>query len=168
MPGWSPEVANAFLLLANDQGRSLDQMQLQELVYIAHGWCLAMTGEPLTRDAPQAMAYGHEYRKLAEALAAFGAGAVTQPNGDTDPISDETGASPTSLNEMERKLIASIFSEYGGLSSGQMAILIRGPGSPWEEVYADGSGMNHLLPKNLIRDQFLAFDALFPGSHRPE
>lgn len=54
VPGWSREIANRFIRLAATEGRCFDQMQLQDLVYIAHGWCLALTGEPLTGDRPEA------------------------------------------------------------------------------------------------------------------
>jgi len=37
MVAWSPEIANEFIRLARAEARLLDQMQLQELVYIAHG-----------------------------------------------------------------------------------------------------------------------------------
>jgi uncharacterized phage-associated protein len=56
--------------------RKFDQMQLQELVYIAHGWCLAISGEPLTGERPEAMPYGPEYRRLANALARYSVGSL--------------------------------------------------------------------------------------------
>lgn len=36
MPAWSSEIANDFIRLAAKNGRPLNQMQLQELIYIAH------------------------------------------------------------------------------------------------------------------------------------
>jgi uncharacterized phage-associated protein len=72
MPAWSPQIANEVIRLASADGRAFDQMKLQELVYIAHGWCLAITGEPLTGDRPEALKHGPEYRRLADALAGCG------------------------------------------------------------------------------------------------
>ena len=51
MPNHRPEaVANRFLELAGDEG--LTQLQIQKLVYIAHGWTLALYDQPLTRELP--------------------------------------------------------------------------------------------------------------------
>ena len=77
MPAWSPEIANELIRLASAEGKAFDQVQLQELVYIAHGWCLAITGEPLTGDRPEALEHGPEYRRLAEALARWRLDPVT-------------------------------------------------------------------------------------------
>ena len=54
MAAWSPEIANDFIRLAATDGRAFDQIQLQKLVYIAHGLCLARYGKPLTYDRPEA------------------------------------------------------------------------------------------------------------------
>ena len=54
MPAWSTQIADEFIALASQDGRALDQLQLEKLVYIAHGWCLAATGQPLTGDRPEA------------------------------------------------------------------------------------------------------------------
>lgn len=78
MPAWSPEIANDFIGMAKTVGRPLDQLQLQALVYIAHGWCLAFLDQPLTGDRPEAWEYGPVYRRLANALAGYGREAITR------------------------------------------------------------------------------------------
>ena len=135
MPRSSIEVANAFLKLAHDQGTTLDQMQLQELVYIAQGSFLAMHGKVLTGDSPEARAYGHEYPRLAESLASHGAAPLDQLIGAADNL--DAGASPAApgyFTGVEQDLIARVLSDYDGLTSVQMATLTRGPGSPWEQI----------------------------------
>src|SRR4051794_743511 len=72
VPGWSPEIANEFIRLAAADGRAFDQLQLQGLVYVAHGWCLAFHDQPLTGDRPEAWEFGPMYRRLADALAPYG------------------------------------------------------------------------------------------------
>ena len=40
-------IANYFLEKAKAEGNSLTPMQVQKLVYFAHGWYLGLFGEPL-------------------------------------------------------------------------------------------------------------------------
>ena len=51
-------VANFFLDQAQEEGQKLDHMKLQKLAYIAHGWHLAITGEPLFHERVEAWPYG--------------------------------------------------------------------------------------------------------------
>src|SRR5437867_1299935 len=80
-------VANEFLRAAWQSGRTLTNMQLQKLVYIAHGYTLAMTHDPLIRQSVEAWRYGPVIRDLYRALQKYGAGQVTefipQPLGET-------------------------------------------------------------------------------------
>ena len=78
MPTHSAALANEFIDRANSCGKQLTQMQLQKLVYIAHGWNLAINGSPLTEDTPQAWDYGPVYRDLWLALRSFGKSAVNE------------------------------------------------------------------------------------------
>jgi len=46
----SKAVANLLIDVAKGHGQKLDQMKLQKLVYISHGWNLAISGNPLISD----------------------------------------------------------------------------------------------------------------------
>ena len=158
MPGWSDEIANEFIQLALADGRAFDQMHLQELVYIAHGWCLAMTGQPLTGDRPAAREHGPEYRRLADALACWGVRPVTREirhpdlNGSISRT-DQSFPGPE-LSSAEHDLLNRTYTEYGDLKTGQLALLTRAPGTPWEHVFADGSGEGRDISHQVIRAQF--------------
>ena len=159
MPAWSPEIANELIRMAAAEGKVFDQMHLQELVYIAHGWCLAITGEPLTGDRPEALEHGPEYRRLAEALARWGIEPVTLEIEVDDEHSrrskmDATVHAQSELSPIEREVLVRIYAEYGNLQTSQLATLTRAQGTPWEQVFADGAGQRRDVPHDLIRTQF--------------
>jgi len=120
----------------------------------------------LTGDSPEARAHGHEYPRLAESLASHGAAPLDQLIGAADNL--DAGASPAApgyFTGVEQDLIARVLSDYDGLTSVQMATLTRGPGSPWEQIYADGKGMNRKIPDDLMRAQFITLtEAVSSGS----
>ena len=128
MPAWSPQVANVLVKMALKGGKPFNQMQLQELVYIAHGWCLAMSGQPLTGDRPEALEHGPEYRRLAEALANWGVEPVTAP---IEEISakvsrmDATLSGDGVLSPSERNILARVYAEYGQVDVRKLATVTR-------------------------------------------
>lgn len=159
MPAWSPEIANEFIRLAALDGRAFDQMQLQKLVYIAHGWTLALTGEPLTGDRPEAWDFGPMYRRLADALAAYGRQPVTQTiplgRGSNPGVCTEADGTWSELEPIERELISRITREYGVFSSSQLSALTRGDDAPWAHVYRAGEGRFRDISHALVRGQFV-------------
>ena len=63
-------IANYFLDKADEESISLTPMKIIKLVYIAHGWYLALTDKPLIKDYVEAWTYGpvipdlyHEFKK---------------------------------------------------------------------------------------------------------
>ena len=157
MPAWSPEVANEFIGLAAEEGRQLDQAQLQKLVYIAHGWCLATTGQPLTGDRPEAWDFGPVYRRLAEALTRCGMNPVNGKIANQPPIGISLGdwKSTSDLDALERDVIARVYQDYSGFDASQLSNLTRRGEAPWARVYADGEGRFRDIPHQLIRAQFV-------------
>lgn len=160
MAGWSPEIANEFIRLAQAEGESFTQMQLQKLVYIAHGWALAITGIPLTLDLPEAWEYGPVYPSLRSALRRYGASPVTQEvlNAQYFPsptLSEPDAPARASLTKDERKIIDRVFSDYGHFHAYQLSALTHQPDTPWSQIYNGGIGKFHQIPNALIRQHFV-------------
>ena len=159
MPSWSTNIANELIKLASKERKAFNQMQLQELVYIAHGWCLAISGQPLTGDRPEALEHGPEYRRLADALAHYGVKPVTQDIncGATIEIaskSDATLSRGSELSDFEHDILGRIYADYGELDIRHLAMVTRAEGTPWEAVYDGGLGKNRDIPHTLIKAQF--------------
>lgn len=160
MPGWSPEIANAFIAIGACHRRYFNQIQLQDLVYIAHGWCLALHGQPLTGDRPEAFRYGPEYRRLADALADKGLGTIRDQIAVSRVYGSLLHSNPNApavahSTHTERELVEKVFREYGHLPSTTLASVTRAPGSPWAKIFADGAGSGRDIGHGLIRAQFL-------------
>jgi uncharacterized phage-associated protein len=139
----SVAIANEFLRRAGDGG--LTQMQLQKLVYFAHGWSLALRNQPLTSDELQAWNYGPVYPDLYDHTKYFGKGPITR---QITPDDDEAvrfftrsgRADPykATLTADEKSLLDAVWSRYGRLSGVRLSALTHQPGTPWFETFKLG------------------------------
>jgi uncharacterized phage-associated protein len=159
VPGWSTEIANELIRMAAASGRPLNQLQLQELVYIAHGWCLALTGQPLTGDRPEALEHGPEYRRLAQAFERSGTDPVTREIEIVKPdqIQSETESILQDARVLSRQEIAILertYAEYASLEVSRLATITRAEGTPWHTVFAEGAGKRRDIAHGMIRAQF--------------
>ena len=138
-------VANEFLDLAKRDGGVLDPMKIQKLVYLAHGWNLAFTGEPLIKQQVEAWPYGPVIPNLYQEFKKFRA----------SPITDRASA-PTneSVKEDEKRLMDAVWRKYGPLSSIQLSMLTHETGYAWALTMKE-SGPFSVIPDELIRDEFV-------------
>jgi uncharacterized phage-associated protein len=160
MADWSPAIANEFIRRAAADGKGLTQMQLQKLVYIAHGWNLAINGAPLTRDEPEAWDYGPVYKELRRALRPYGRDEVTREirkseyvPGTFDDNPDEPAVA--ALTPEEQAVVDRVYRDYGKFHAFQLSALTHRAGTPWTEVYANGAGKFDEIPPQMIRDHFV-------------
>src|SRR5437870_3577302 len=70
-------IANYFLDLAKLANQELNPMKIQKLVYYAHGWNLALDGQPLIDEAVEAWTYGPVIPSLYHEFKKYGGGPIT-------------------------------------------------------------------------------------------
>lgn len=142
----STQVANAFLDLAQANGVSLTPMQLIKLVYIAHGWMLALYDKPLISDEVQAWKFGPVIPELYRYVAKFRAG----------PVVGRLPEPPAPrFDEQEDALIAEVFEKYGKRSGGALSSLTHRPDTPWAHVWKPDSWASP-IPNSLIKEHYRA------------
>ena len=162
MPGWSPEIANEFIIRSLATQNPLGQAKLQRLVYIAHGHVLALTGQPLTGDRPEAWVYGPVYRRLADAVAPWGKEAITRPIMTSDLLLPDSRSHAEAevraeLDEAEYTILDEVYNFYASVKSEDLSVLTRGETAPWRSVRESASGRSVEISHQLIRVQFERF-----------
>ena len=119
-------VANAFLKIAEEEGKELTNMQLQKLVYIAHGYALALLDRPLYWDTTRAWQWGPVIPNLYDPLRKYGRRIVTEPL-ETDDKLDDDGE--------EMNIIKGVWKEYGYLSGGKLSAITHRDNTPWSQTW---------------------------------
>jgi uncharacterized phage-associated protein len=151
-------IANEFIKRAFVEGRKLTPMQLQKLVYLAHGWNLAVTGEPLIEGRFEAWDWGPVNRPLYEALRKFGADPVDRllHRGEDLPLFGEDNDGPVAIEELvgqERDVINRTWKVYGKYPAFQLSALTHEAGTPWAMVYQKKG--NREVSNSAIQEYFV-------------
>lgn len=137
-------VANKFIELAKRDGKPQTNMQLQKLVYIAHGWSLALLGRPLIKELVEAWQWGPVIPSLYHNLSRYGSGVVDRPI-----PTFQTGQ----LSPAEKRLIESVWKNYGDLSGPQLSAMTHQGDTPWDKIMKM-SGLRSVIPDHLIADHY--------------
>jgi uncharacterized phage-associated protein len=148
-------IANEFIARAKREGRSLTHMHIQKLVYLAHGWNLAVNGKSLIEDDIEAWDFGPVVRKLYDALKQNTNRPVRQKIrwGDDTPFrSDDGEVAEADLSPKEEAVIEKVWSTYKNFEAFQLSALTHEHGSPWDEFYERGK--NRVIDNNKIWDYF--------------
>ena len=139
-------VANAFIELAQRAGKTLTNMQLQKLVYIAFGYYAGFTHHRLFRDDIQAWNYGPVIPNLYHRLKIYGVGKVTVPLETDVPVIADS-------NEMQ--VIKGVWDAYGKYTAIQLSSLTHKEGTPWSYMWAKANGRKNVpIPFELIESHY--------------
>lgn len=153
VPYDSRAVANYFL-----SQKRLTQMRLHRLIYYAHGWHLALRGEPLMDEFVEAWNYGpmtptvfHEFKDL-------GLSPISRFATDFQPLTGRWDRIPTidADDQATERLLDRVWTVYKVYSSAQLIHMTHEPGTPWSETRSKHPGIkNANIPNELIRRFFV-------------
>jgi len=147
MPNHDPRViANEFLRLNRGP---MPQMKLQKLVYIAHGWNLAINREPLVSGRIEAWDGGPVMRTLWNHLRDFG---YDLKSGYLAGVA--TSQFNSEITQSEAAIIHHVWNKYGGYTGLELSNMTHEPGTPWSNAYF-GKGRNAALSQGDIQQHFI-------------
>lgn len=145
----SRAVANEILGIAQSMDKKLTLMQLTKLVYLAHGWSLALLERPLTANAPQAWQYGPVYPHVYKAFKGY----------QSKPIRDLARDKNTGVvysgdfDDQEEELMRSVVSGYGDMHAFRLSDIMHRDGTPWKYTI-DTDGLYKEIPDRVIKEHF--------------
>jgi uncharacterized phage-associated protein len=157
-------IANEFMKLALIDKRQLTQMHLQKLVFLAHGWNLAILDNSLVDEQVEAWSYGPVIRALYDALKRYGSGPVKRSIrwGDDTPIDDgdDDGIAKEELTVSERRVIELTWKLYGDLEAFKLSAITHVDEGPWKKAFE--RGRNQIITNDAIKAYFRS---LMLGQH---
>lgn len=142
----SRQVANQFVRLARNDSRSLSITQLLKLVYIAHGWHLALLDKPLILDFAGAWDHGPVVPNVYFSF---------RPQGKTDlgEFKFPDGVLPE-IDEASSSIIQQTYDQYGGKSASALSALTHIDGGPWD-LTRKKYGKQANIPNEWIREHYV-------------
>lgn len=158
MPLDAIAVANALLDIARQEGATdVTPMKLQKLVYYAHGWNLAVTGQPLIDEQIEAWQYGPVVDSIYHAAKGYGNTPIAQR------LVNQMGY-PAELSAADKSVVTPllnwIWQQYGQFSGVYLSNLTHMPNTPWyqvahqEKLYFGYIPRGTDIPTNVIQEHF--------------
>lgn len=150
-------VANWLISRAQEKGLKLTPMQLQKLLYFAHGWFLALTGKPLLKQPIEAWQYGPVVSDIYHSFKKFGSNVITAP---ISPSSEDAVARSYSMDLTDPDFPAAahicdqVLDLYGKLSGPVLMGMTHAEGSPWSKFYGDGCHWSREIKNEEIKEYF--------------
>ena len=150
-------VANYFIRRALDENKPVTAMQVLKLVYIAHGWYLAlMEGRPLIKDDVEAWQYGPVIPVLYHEIKAFKGNPCDSLLSLYDGKRD-VYEHPTVKNKIALLLLDAVWKKYGYRSGLNLSSLTHKAGTPWDQVWNKEGGSTRrgaVIPNALIKKHY--------------
>lgn len=139
-------VANEFIRLGESAGNPLTPLQIMKLVYLAHGWMLAIYDQPLVEEDFEAWRYGPVVPDLYQAMKIYRADALREPLvlGSIAQIQDGgrirfVPIEPRPFSVQETWVIEAVYQHFGSWPASKLIQVTHQLGSPWHKVWAPGS-----------------------------
>jgi uncharacterized phage-associated protein len=160
MSTYSPfQIANGFLERGFRDSIPVDHMKVHKLLYLAHGYYIARTGDPLLNELFQAWKLGPVIPSVYHRLKKFGAASITEYAAVYDPKLGATvpAAAPEGDFEYE-KVREFVWTNYGNRESIALSKLTHRLGGAWQQAIQANPGIQGPPMLNeSIKEEFRPF-----------
>lgn len=153
-------IANFFIEKSLEDNSSLSPLKLMKLIYIAHGWCLALLDKELIDEPVQAWKYGpviesvyHEFKYYGHNRIDSFANGVILKGGKVEIIKSK-------IDENDKNtflLLERVWDQYKNFTGIELSKWSHKEGGPWYKSWHEDGGSNqknHPIPNSLINDYF--------------
>jgi uncharacterized phage-associated protein len=159
-PESTKAVANFFIQKLNEKGLDVSPMKLQKLVYFAHGWHLALSGDPLIAESVQAWQYGPVVESLYHDVKHWGSDTIRQPIAETVFDNGVLRLVIPSVSDTQKlHLLDQIALIYGEFDALQLSNMTHMPDTPWAAIksqFANQLNQHSVtIPDALVREYFV-------------
>lgn len=161
-PYSSASIANMFLNKAFLESRTISPMQIQKLLYLAHGHYLHWTGKPLIDEVFQAWKFGPVLASIYVECKEYGKSGITKFLSENE-MSYENGSfrfqsfpAPLPVDDEIEELIKFVWDSYKDYEPFVLSRWTHEKGGPWDEVTQGGHVIlkNMEVPNEVIRKYF--------------
>jgi uncharacterized phage-associated protein len=147
-------VANYFIKKSLETGIQLTPMHVIKLSYIAHGWHLGFTDEPLLNEAIEAWKYGPVVPTIYHSFKKYGAEKVTKLEDEIDLNAQTVVVCQPTVQEAKTiGLLNQVFSVYSKFSALQLSALTHQANTPWDITFRQ-NGEGAIIPNDLIKQHY--------------
>lgn len=134
-------------------------LHIMKLVYISHGWHLAVLGKPLILDEIEAWKYGPVIPSLYRTLKSYGREYITSlsycgTSLNSNEIDKRKEFIQSRIHKLSRELIDRVIKEYSKLSAMQLSSLTHQNGTPWSQCYKDDV-LFKKIPNSVIQKHYV-------------
>lgn len=138
-------IANQFLEFGKQENNPVDPMKIQKLVYLAHGWNLALYGVPLVSQPIEAWRYGPVISDLYQEFRDFRANPINR-------FANVWGC----LQEPTKAFLKSVWDTYKNYTPIQLSMLTHEPGGAWDWTIRNVNTVwgNPTIPSDIIAQEF--------------
>ena len=143
-------IANYFIKKAHEEGSQIKPLRLMKLVYIAHGYMLAILNRSALNprfDKVEAWKYGPVIPSVYHSFKQYGNGPIEK---QTVIIHDEKVKNGNCVVDLETPMLEGkeekaicdvVWKNYKGYSDSELVTMLHKDGSPWALVYVEGQNI---------------------------
>lgn len=114
-------LAKYIVSYANAHNFGINMTKLQKLLYISYGVYLAVTGNRLTNEHPQAWPYGPVFPTTRNKLLKYN-------------LEDISGFQDSSISQEVEACVRLVFNSYGKYNASYLSAWSHKPDSPWDKI----------------------------------